>query len=161
MDIEIFCDGACSQGAVNSSADQIGGYAAIIKDENGTREVVGSEKDTTNNRMEMMGAIAALKSIETTSHITITSDSAYLVNGMTSWIKNWQDKGWITASKKPVKNQDLWKELIDLTRQHKVVFKWIKGHASSPENNRCDKLAVEVIEQRRKETINVSSNTPD
>jgi len=159
LDITIFCDGACSQGAASSNVDQIGGYAAIIKSVNGTQEIVGSEVETTNNRMEMMGAIAALKTIEVSSRITITSDSAYLVNGMTSWVSGWQDKGWITASKKPVKNQDLWKELIHLTNQHKVVFKWIKGHASSPENNRCDELAVEAIERRRKETKHGSPNT--
>lgn len=164
MSIEIFCDGACSQGAANSNADQIGGYAAIIKFEDSkVQEIAFGETGTTNNRMEMMGAIIALRIVNViyeskSCDISITSDSAYLVNGMTNWIKGWQEKGWKTASKKPVKNQDLWQELIQLTNQHKVRFKWIKGHASSPENNRCDTLAVEAIERKRKEIKNASSN---
>ena len=156
--VEVFCDGACSQGAASSNADQIGGYAAIIKFDNGRKqEIAFSELNTTNNRMEMMAAIMSLRLVNViyenqSCNITITSDSAYLVNGMTKWIKGWQDKGWKTASKQPVKNQDLWQELINLTKPHKVEFKWIKGHASSPENNLCDEIAVAVIEQRRKET---------
>jgi len=164
MNIEVFCDGACSQGAPNSKADHIGAYAAIIRFGNGkTQEIAFSETNTTNNKMEIMAAIMPLRLVNViyenqSCNITIISDSAYLVNGITKWVKGWQQKGWITASKKPVKNQELWQELISLTSKHRVEFKWVQGHADCPENNRCDELAVEAIEKRRKETTNANTN---
>ena len=157
MNIEIYCDGACSQGAATSKVDHIGAYAAIIKFGDGNKqEIAFSELDTTNNRMEMMAAIMPLRIVgviyeNQSCDITITSDSQYLIKGMTQWVEGWQKKGWKTASKQPVKNQQLWQELIELTNKHKVEFKWVKGHASCPENNRCDQLAVAAIEKRRKE----------
>lgn len=152
MKIEVHCDGACSV-----HTDNIGGYGIVLKYGVKRKEIAGSAINTTNNQMELMAAITALKAINEIAHhiscdVTIISDSQYVVKGMTEWLPNWQRSGWRTAAKKPVKNRELWMELSELAGKHNVTFKWTRGHASCKENNRCDELATQAIEQRRKET---------
>ena len=105
------------------------------------RELKGGEADTTNNRMELLAAIHALETLERASRITIVTDSAYVKNGVTSWIFGWKRNGWKTSSKKPVKNVELWQRLDITQERHTVEWKWVKGHAGHPENERADELA--------------------
>ena len=116
------------------------------------REISGFEALTTNNRMEMMAAIQALRLLREPCKVDVYSDSSYLVNAFTKgWIKSWQAHGWVKADKQPVKNQDLWEELVALSSTHKVRFVYVKGHADNPENNRCDQLATGAIRLARGE----------
>lgn len=110
---------------------------SIVKE----RELSGGEADTTNNRMELMAAISALETLTRPSALTITTDSAYVKNGVTGWIHGWKRNGWKTADRKPVKNVDLWQRLDAAQARHKVTWAWIKGHAGHPENERADELA--------------------
>jgi ribonuclease HI len=105
------------------------------------RELCGGEADTTNNRMELLAAIQALETLGRASTITIVTDSAYVKNGVTSWIHGWKRNGWRTADKKPVKNAELWQRLDSAAARHTVTWKWVKGHAGHPENERADALA--------------------
>ena len=105
------------------------------------RELSGGEPATTNNRMELMAAIAALEALSRPTAITITTDSAYVKNGVTGWIHGWKRNGWKTADRKPVKNADLWQRLDEARNRHQVTWAWIKGHAGHPENERADELA--------------------
>lgn len=105
------------------------------------RELSGGESATTNNRMELMAAIAALEALSRPTTITITTDSAYVKNGVTGWIHGWKRNGWKTADRKPVKNADLWQRLDEARNRHQVTWAWIKGHAGHPENERADELA--------------------
>ena len=111
--------------------------AAVLKE----RELNGGEADTTNNRMELLAAINALEALTCDTEITITTDSAYVKNGVTGWIHGWKRNGWRTADKKPVKNVDLWQRLDEAQARHRVTWKWIKGHAGHAENERADELA--------------------
>jgi ribonuclease HI len=141
--VTIYSDGACE------GNPGPGGYAAII-DENGKRrEIQGGDPKTTNNRMELLAVITALRSIERPSVVTVVTDSQYVANGMKSWIHNWRRKGWRTASGAPVKNKDLWEELHALSQQHRVTWEWIRGHAGHPENERADFLARDAIAAAR------------
>ncbi len=138
-EIQVFTDGACE------GNPGPGGYAAII-DRNGTRtEVTGSERQTTNNRMELLAVIAALRTLDEPSSVRVVTDSQYVAKGMTSWIHSWRRKGWKTAAGAPVKNRDLWEELERLAQRHRVRFEWIRGHNGHPENERADALAREAI----------------
>ncbi len=138
-EIQVWTDGACE------GNPGPGGYAAII-DRNGKRiEVTGSERQTTNNRMELLAVIAALRSLEAPSSVRIVTDSQYVAKGMTQWIHGWRRKGWKTSSGAPVKNRDLWEELERLAHRHRVRFEWIRGHNGHPENERADALAREAI----------------
>ena len=110
---------------------------SIVKE----RELSGGEADTTNNRMELMAAISALETLTRPTALTITTDSAYVKNGVTGWIHGWKRNGWKTADRKPVKNVDLWQRLDAAQARHKVTWAWIKGHAGHPENERADELA--------------------
>ena len=133
----IYTDGACTG---NPGA---GGYGAVLIYKDRRQELSGGYKLTTNNRMEMMAAIAALKSLEEKSTVTLHSDSKYLVDAVTKgWAKKWQANGWKRNKKDKAKNPDLWQEMLDLCQQHQVDFVWVKGHAGIPENERCDRLAV-------------------
>ena len=137
-EIILYADGACS------GNPGPGGWAAILK-EAGTgrsREISGSEKQTTNNRMELMAVISGLESLAKASKVTVVTDSQYVVKGMTEWIENWIAKNWRTSGKKPVKNIELWQRLLEISQKHKVSWEWIEGHAGHPENERCDRLAV-------------------
>ncbi|WBU62923.1 ribonuclease HI [Paracoccus aerodenitrificans] len=135
-------DGACS------GNPGPGGWGVLMRAVKGDeilkeRELKGGEADTTNNRMELMAAIIALETLTRASEITITTDSAYVKNGVTGWIHGWKRNGWKTAGRKPVKNVDLWQRLDAAQERHQVTWEWIKGHAGHPENERADELARE------------------
>ncbi len=136
----VFTDGACS------GNPGPGGWGALLVAREGDvvlreRELSGGEAETTNNRMELLAAISALESLTRPSAITVVTDSAYLKNGVESWIEGWKRNGWRTASKTPVKNADLWRRLDVARARHDVTWKWTKGHAGHPENERADALA--------------------
>ena len=135
--VEIYTDGACSGNPGN------GGYCAILI-YNGVEKVIsGAEENTTNNKMELKGAIEGLKALKEPCEVDLYSDSQYLVDAFNQgWLNSWQLNGWRNASKKEVKNVELWQELIELTNVHKVAFIKVKGHADNEYNNRCDKIAV-------------------
>ncbi|MFZ4774480.1 MAG: ribonuclease HI [Terrimicrobiaceae bacterium] len=134
-EITIFTDGGC----IGNPGP--GGWGAILKCASDTKELSGGEPDTTNNRMELQAAISALGSLEETSSVTLYTDSQYLRQGITAWIISWKARGWITASRQPVKNVDLWRQLDSVASRHRITWKWLKGHAGHPENERCDQLA--------------------
>lgn len=139
-DLFAYTDGACS------GNPGPGGWGVLLRAMDGEtvlkeRELNGGEAETTNNRMELLAAISALETLERPSKITIVTDSAYVKNGVTGWIHGWKRNGWKTASKKPVKNVDLWQRLDEAQQRHDVTWKWVKGHAGHPENERADELA--------------------
>ncbi len=137
-DVIIYTDG----GAINNPGP--GGYGAILLIDGRKQEYSGGFRFTTNNRMELMGAIVALKELQLRdSSVILYSDSSYLVNGIQKgWAKSWRRRGWIKSDKKPALNKDLWSELLDLIRDLDIEFRWVKGHAGNPMNERCDVLAV-------------------
>jgi len=139
-ELHAWTDGACS------GNPGPGGWGVVMRAVNGgrivkERELSGGEPATTNNRMELMAAISALEALTRPSAITITTDSAYVKNGVTGWIHGWKRNGWRTADRKPVKNVDLWQRLEAAAAAHQVTWEWIKGHAGHPENERADELA--------------------
>lgn len=138
----IYTDGACKGNPGK------GGWGAILKYGDTCKELKGYEAETTNNRMELMGAIEALSTLKEPCEVDLTSDSQYLSKGVTEWMANWKRNGWRTAAKKPVMNQDLWMKLDNVIQMHKIKWHWVKGHAGHPENERCDELANIAIEQR-------------
>jgi ribonuclease HI len=142
--IEIFTDGACS------GNPGPGGWGAVMRWRGHEKELSGGEADTTNNRMELMAAIRALEALKRPARVRLTTDSNYLKQGITQWIHAWKRKGWKTADKKPVKNKDLWQRLDAAMQQHDVEFRWTRGHAGHPENERADKLATGAIEAVRR-----------
>jgi ribonuclease HI len=137
--VEIFCDGACS------GNPGPGGYGAILRYGGHEKEINGGARETTNNRMELSAAIAALQLLQRPCHVTITTDSQYLVKGMTEWMEGWKRKGWLNSKKEPVVNRDLWEQLLALSDRHRLQWKWVRGHAGHRENERCDQLAREGI----------------
>ena len=140
MKYKIYTDGACS------GNPGPGGWGAVIFDqEDNQQNISGSEKDTTNNRMELLAAIMALKRIKTNSEITIYTDSIYVKNGITEWIIKWKDNGWKNSNKKLVKNKDLWVKLDNLCQQNDINWKWVKGHSTNKYNNLADELATQAI----------------
>mgnify|MGYP000849492398 FL=1 len=135
-----YTDGACS------GNPGPGGWGALLIARDGdkvlkTRELSGGEADTTNNRMELLAAITALETLERDAAVTIINDSVYVKDGITKWIHGWKARGWKTAAKKPVKNEDLWRRLETATARHRVTWEWVKGHAGHPENEKADELA--------------------
>ena len=137
MTVEIFTDGACS------GNPGPGGYGAILRVGEHIKEISGGAPDTTNNRMELMGVIAALSALNRPCDVILTTDSKYVVDSVTKgWARSWQAKGWVKSDKKPALNADLWEKLLGLLDTHNVKFVWVKGHAGHPENERCDRLAV-------------------
>lgn len=139
-DLYAWTDGACS------GNPGPGGWGVLMRAMEGAtvvkeKELCGGEADTTNNRMELMAAISALEALTRPTALTITTDSAYVKNGIQSWMHGWKRNGWKTADKKPVKNVDLWQRLDAAQARHQVVWKWIKGHAGHAENERADELA--------------------
>ena len=138
---EIATDGACR------GNPGPGGWAAIIRDQEGERELYGNDPDTTNNRMELLAVIHALRTLPESSSVRIKSDSQYLIKGCTEWILNWKRRGWRTKDKKPVKNQDLWQELSELMESHSLEWQWVRGHSGDPDNERADALANLAIDQ--------------
>lgn len=141
--VEIFTDGACS------GNPGPGGWGALLRFKGTEKELSGAEAMTTNNRMELMGAIAALEALTRPSRVVLTTDSKYVMEGITKWVAGWQARGWKTAAKEPVKNQDLWERLLAATKRHQVDWKWVKGHNDHPENERVDQLAVDAIKKLR------------
>ncbi len=136
--IEIFTDGACS------GNPGPGGWAAILRYKGKEKELSGSEKETTNNRMELTAVIEALKALKEPCEVELFTDSKYVCDAINQrWVYSWQAKGWRKADKKPALNVDLWEQLLPLLKTNKVKFNWLKGHAGHPENERCDRLAVE------------------
>jgi ribonuclease HI len=134
--VEIYTDGACS------GNPGPGGWGALLRSGSQDKEICGGESaDTTNNRMELMAAIQALESLTRPATVRLHTDSAYLRNGITSWLANWKRNGWRTADKKPVKNADLWQRLDTAAGRHQVTWLWVKGHAGNPGNERADALA--------------------
>ncbi len=133
--VDIFTDGACS------GNPGPGGWGAILRYRGAEREINGGEPETTNNRMEMMAAIQALEALRRPSRVVLCTDSKYLCDGITKWIHGWKKRGWKSAAKKPVKNQDLWQRLDAATAGHDIEWRWVKGHAGHPENERADELA--------------------
>jgi len=139
--VEIFTDGACR------GNPGPGGYGSIIRTRDQQNEISGSAKNTTNNIMELTAAVVALKRLKEPCEVTLTSDSQYLVKGMTQWIEGWAKKGWLTAAKQPVKNKDIWLELNKLNKIHKISWKWVRGHQGHAENERCDLLANMAVDK--------------
>ena len=136
----IYTDGACS------GNPGPGGWGAVIFDENKIqKQISGKKENTTNNRMELVAPIMALNKIKPNSEITIYTDSKYVKNGISEWIKKWEKNGWISSNKKPVKNKDLWLELDSLCKKNKVIWKWIKGHSNNKYNDLADDLATQAI----------------
>lgn len=133
--VKIFTDGACR------GNPGPGGWGAVLQYGEKERTLYGGENDTTNNRMELMAVIKALEALTRTCPVIITTDSKYVLKGMTEWIENWKKRGWKTASKKPVVNIDLWQQLDKLVPQHDIQWQWVKGHSGHPENERADQLA--------------------
>jgi len=136
--VEIFTDGACK------GNPGPGGWGAILRLGEHEKELSGGEAATTNNRMELMGAIAALSALTQPCRVTLHTDSKYVIDGITGWIFGWQRNGWKNAAKKPVANADLWQELIAAARPHQIEWVWVKGHDGHPENERADRLASDA-----------------
>ena len=142
QEVQIYSDGACS------GNPGPGGYGTILVCGSHEKELSGGEAKTTNNRMELLGAIEGLRALKRPCKVTLTSDSRYLVDGITKgWTKKWQQNGWIKSDKKPALNVDLWQELLSLLEQHEVTFVWVHGHHGHVYNERCDRLAVAAAEQ--------------
>ena len=141
--VDIYTDGACS------GNPGPGGWGALLRYKGVEKELAGAEPQTTNNRMEMMAAIAALEALKKPSRVRLHTDSVYLKEGITTWIHAWKARGWKTAAKKPVKNVDLWQRLEAALAPHDVDWVWIKGHAGHPENERADQLARDAIAGER------------
>ncbi len=137
--VEVFTDGACS------GNPGPGGWGAILRFNGVTKELSGGEANTTNNRMELMAAIEALESLKRPMRVRMVTDSDYLRKGITAWLPAWKARGWRTADKKPVKNEDLWRRLGAAIERHDVQWFWVKGHAGHPENERADRLANKGI----------------
>lgn len=133
--VRIFTDGACK------GNPGPGGWGALLRMGGHEKELSGGEPNTTNNRMEMMGAIKALNALTEPCAVDLYSDSKYVLDGMTKWIHGWQRNGWVNASKQPVKNADLWRDLIAAANPHRVTWHWVRGHSGHPENERVDALA--------------------
>lgn len=143
-EVEIFTDGACSG---NPGA---GGWGAVLRFGGHERELCGGARETTNNRMELSAVIQALRALKEPCSVTLTTDSKYVADAITKhWLDGWRKKNWKLAGGGPVKNVDLWQALLEQLAIHKVTFRWVKGHAGHPENERCDALAVEAIRRVR------------
>ena len=142
QEVQIYSDGACS------GNPGPGGYGTILVCGSHEKELSGGEAHTTNNRMELLGAIEGLRALRFPCKVTLTSDSKYLVDGITKgWAKSWQQNGWVKKDKKPALNPDLWQELLRLLEIHEVTFVWVHGHRGHPYNERCDRLAVAASEK--------------
>jgi ribonuclease HI len=137
--VTIYTDGACS------GNPGPGGWGAILVHGDTQKEISGYERDTTNNRMELMAAISALEALKAPCDVDLTTDSTYVLKGITEWIDGWKAKGWKTADKKPVKNADLWQRLEPLTKKHHVTWHWVRGHNGHRYNERADELARAAI----------------
>ncbi len=140
-DFEIYTDGSCR------GNPGPGGWAAVLTGGGGERVLQGAEADTTNNRMELTAAIMALRELPVESSATIHTDSEYVMKGLNEWLPAWKARGWKTAAKKPVKNQDLWQALDEASRGRRLEWRWVRGHAGNPGNERVDRLANAAIDR--------------
>ena len=140
-DVTIYTDGACR------GNPGPGGWGALLKYRGSQRELCGGERQTTNNRMELMGAISALESLKEPCNVALYTDSNYVRNGITQWLANWKRNGWKTAAKKPVKNVELWQQLEAACARHTIEWHWVKGHSGDPGNEAADALANKGIDQ--------------
>jgi ribonuclease HI len=136
--VEIITDGACK------GNPGPGGWGAILRMGKHEKELSGSDPDTTNNRMEMTGAISALNALIEPCDVVLHTDSRYVIDGITKWVHGWKKKGWINSSRQPVRNSDLWHDLIEAALSHNVEWVWVRGHDGHPENERADKLASDA-----------------
>ena len=139
--VTIYTDGACS------GNPGPGGWGAILRTGDREKELYGGEPETTNNRMELQAAISALSALKRPCTVELFTDSEYVKNGITQWIDGWKARGWKTAAKKPVKNAELWQALEEVAGKHDIKWKWVKGHAGIPENERADELARRGISE--------------
>ncbi len=139
--IEVFTDGACR------GNPGPGGWAAVIRDQDGERELAGFSADTTNNRMELTAAIESLASLPEGAAAKVVSDSRYVIDGITKWVTGWKRRNWRKSDGKPVLNLELWQRLVAETESRTVTWHWVEGHTGHPENERCDQLANELIDQ--------------
>ena len=142
-EVELYTDGACS------GNPGPGGWGALLRFGAVEKELSGSEALTTNNRMELMAAISGLEALKKPARVKLYTDSIYVRDGITKWLKGWKAKGWLTADKKPVKNKELWQRLETATHIHKIDWLWVKGHSGHPENDRVDQLARDAIKAMR------------
>lgn len=140
MKVYLFTDGACKGNPGK------GGWGALLRYGKVEKELCGGELNTTNNRMELMAAIEGLKALTRPCNVILTTDSSYVKNGITQWLKGWKKNGWRTANKQPVKNQDLWQQLDDQVARHSVEWHWVKGHSGHVDNERADELANRGVE---------------
>ncbi|AGF75484.1 ribonuclease HI [Bartonella vinsonii] len=141
--VEIYTDGACS------GNPGVGGWGAILRWNGHERELYGGKEHTTNNQMELMAAIHALKALKEPCSVDLYTDSVYVRNGISLWLEGWKKNNWCTASKNPVKNMELWQALDDVCARHTIRWHWVKGHAGHPENERADALARKAITEYR------------
>jgi ribonuclease HI len=138
--VEIFTDGACK------GNPGPGGWGALLRLGRHEKELSGGEPATTNNRMEMIAAIRALEALIEPCEVDLYTDSRYLIDGITKWVAGWQKRGWLNASRKPVRNAELWHQLIEQAARHRIRWHWVKGHSGHPENERVDRLACAAAE---------------
>ncbi|WP_448658081.1 ribonuclease HI [Sphingomonas sp. CJ99] len=136
--VEIATDGACK------GNPGPGGWGVLLRFGDVEKELSGGQADTTNNRMELMAAISGLNALTRPCRVTLSTDSRYVMDGLTKWIHGWRRNGWKTADRKPVKNADLWQALLEAAAPHRVEWQWVKGHAGHPDNERADKLASDA-----------------
>lgn len=142
--VEIFTDGACS------GNPGPGGYGSLLRYGEITKEISGYALDTTNNRMEMMAVIEALRQLKRSCRVNLYTDSKYLMKGMTEWVPRWIRRNWVNSKKRPVMNRDLWEKILDLSKPHQIEWNWVKGHQGHPENERCDRLARNALMECKK-----------
>ena len=141
--VQLITDGACL------GNPGPGGWACILRYNQHAKELFGHESHTTNNRMEITAAIRGLEALTERCEVEVTTDSEYVMKGITQWIHGWKKRGWVTASKTPVINQDLWQKLDEQVNRHQTTWKWTKGHASHADNNRCDELATTAARDQK------------
>ena len=150
----VYTDGACS------GNPGPGGWAWVSLANGEIREGYGGEAVTTNNRMELTAVVEGLRALKQSCRVTIYTDSRYLKDGITGWIKKWKRNGWMTSQKEPVKNKDLWVAMDEAAQRHEIEWQWVKGHAGHPENERCDQLARDAIRHRSGKVTGVKRPSP-
>ncbi|MCX7676580.1 MAG: ribonuclease HI [Alteraurantiacibacter sp.] len=144
--VDIFTDGACK------GNPGPGGWGALLRMGQHEKELSGGETETTNNRMELTAVIRALDALTQPCEVTVHTDSRYVIDGMTKWIDGWQSRGWKNAAKEPVRNEDLWRDLVRAASRHRISWQWVRGHSGHPENERVDRLASHAADEAGRKT---------